>query len=56
MSLSMTDFADQLENIIIPSLSAGFIVIADRYIYTLMARDWVRGMNCQWVTNLYGWR
>ena len=49
-----TDFADQLENIIIPSLSAGFIVIADRYIYTLMARDWVRGMDRQWVTNLYG--
>ena len=48
-----TDFADQLENIIIPSLKAGFIVIADRYIYTLMARDLVRGMNRQWVKNLY---
>ena len=35
-------------------MSAGFIVIADRYIYTLMARDWVQGMNRQWVTNLYG--
>ena len=34
-----TDFADQIENVIIPSLRAGFIVIADRYIYTLMARD-----------------
>ena len=48
-----TDFADQLENIIIPSLKAGFIVIADRYIYTLMARDLVRGMNRHWVKNLY---
>ncbi|MDA0751856.1 MAG: dTMP kinase [Verrucomicrobia bacterium] len=48
-----TDFADQLENMIIPSLKAGFIVIADRYIYTLMARDLVRGMNPIWVKNLY---
>ena len=37
------DFADQLENIILPALKAGFIVLADRYIYTLMARDMVRG-------------
>jgi dTMP kinase len=49
-----TDFADQLENIIIPALKAGFIVLADRYIYTLMARDMVRGMNEKWLTNLYG--
>jgi len=49
-----TDFADQLENIIIPSLKAGFMVLADRYIYTLMARDLVRGMDPQWVKNLYG--
>jgi dTMP kinase len=49
-----TDFADQLENIIIPSLKAGFIVLADRYIYTLMARDMVRGMDEKWLKNLYG--
>jgi dTMP kinase len=49
-----TDFADQLENIILPALRAGFIVLADRYIYTLMARDMVRGMNGQWLENLYG--
>lgn len=49
-----TDFADQLENIILPALKAGFIVLADRYIYTLMARDLVRGMDAQWLKNLYG--
>ena len=49
-----TDFADQLENIIIPALKAGFIVLADRYIYTLMARDMVRGMDEKWLKNLYG--
>jgi dTMP kinase len=49
-----TDFADQLENIILPALKAGCIVLADRYIYTLMARDMVRGMDEAWLKNLYG--
>jgi dTMP kinase len=49
-----TDFADQLENIILPALRGGFIVLADRYIYTLMARDMVRGMDEAWLKNLYG--
>src|SRR5258707_6532072 len=49
-----TDFADQLENIILPALKAGFIVLADRYIYTLMARDIVRGVDEAWLKNLYG--
>jgi dTMP kinase len=48
-----TDFADQLENTIIPALKAGFIVLADRYIYTLMARDIVRGAPREWVKSLY---
>jgi len=49
-----TDFADQMENIILPALKAGFIVLADRYIYTLMVRDMVRGMDEVWLKNLYG--
>ncbi len=49
-----TDFADQLENIILPGLRAGMMVLADRYIYTLMARDMVRGMDGAWLKNLYG--
>ena len=49
-----TDFADQLENLILPALRAGFMVLADRYIYTLMARDLVRGMDEKWLNNLYG--
>lgn len=48
-----TDFADQLENRIVPALKAGFIVLADRYIYTLMARDLVRGADRDWVRSLY---
>lgn len=49
-----TDFADQLENVILPALKAGFIVLSDRYIYTLMARDMVRGMDEGWLKNIYG--
>jgi dTMP kinase len=49
-----TDFADQLENTIVPALKAGFIVLSDRYIYTLMARDMLRGMDEPWLKNLYG--
>lgn len=48
-----TDFADQLINVIIPALRAGSIVLADRYIYTLMARDLARGMDMAWLRNIY---
>ena len=48
-----TDFADQLEHKIIPALQAGYVVLADRYIYTLMARNTVRGIRRSWSGNLY---
>lgn len=48
-----TDFFDQLVHEMIPALRAGFIVLADRYVYTLMARDAVRGADREWLRNLY---
>lgn len=48
-----TDFYDQLENRIIPMLKAGHVVLADRYIYTLIARDVVRGAKFEWNEKLY---
>jgi dTMP kinase len=48
-----TDFFDQLVHEIVPALRAGLIVLADRYIYTLMARDIVRGADHVWIRNLY---
>ena len=51
--LYATDFFDQLVHEIIPALRAGYIVLADRYIYTLMARDIVRGADSAWTRNLY---
>lgn len=52
--LYATDFADQLENKIIPAMKAGFIVLADRYIFTLMVRDLARGADKEWLTKLFG--
>lgn len=49
-----TDFADQLEHIMVPALRAGNLVLADRYIYTLMARDVARGADRSWVEQMYG--
>jgi dTMP kinase len=49
-----TDFADRLENEIIPALRAGFVVLTDRYIYSLMARAIVRGVDTEWLREVYG--
>jgi len=48
-----TDFADRMERYILPLLKAGAIVCADRYAYTAFARDVVRGVDREWVRNLY---
>ena len=49
-----TDFADRLENQMIPALRAGFIVLTDRYIYSLIARAIVRGADPDWIKAVYG--
>lgn len=48
------DFADRLENQIIPALKAGFYVLSDRYFYSIMARDIVRGADPERARKLYG--
>jgi len=48
-----TDFADRLESEIVPALRAGFVVLTDRYTYSLMSRALVRGLDPLWVRNLY---
>ncbi len=52
--LHATDFADRLLYSIIPPLKAGMTVLADRYAYTAFARDVTRGVERQWVRDLYG--
>lgn len=51
--LYATDFYDQLEHRIIPALRAGLVVLADRYIYTLMARSVVRGLDRGYLERIY---
>jgi dTMP kinase len=48
-----TDFFDQLEHRIIPALRSGLVVLADRYIYTLIVRAAVRGINRDYLHGLY---
>jgi dTMP kinase len=50
-----TDFADRYERQILPMLHAGYIVIADRYIYTAFARDAARGCDRTWIRTLYSY-
>ena len=51
--LHAVDFADRLERTIKPALKAGFIVLADRYYYTALARDVARNVEPTWVRNMY---
>lgn len=52
--LYATDFADRLEKIVIPALRSGFVVLADRYMYTAFARSVVRGAEPSWIRNVFG--
>jgi len=52
--LYATDFADRLEHQIIPALRSGFIVLADRYIYTAFVRDTVRKGDRAWIRDVFG--
>lgn len=48
-----TDFADRLEQQIIPALRSGFVMLTDRYIYSLIARAIVRGADPDWIKQVY---
>ena len=52
--LYATDFADRLEHQIIPALRSGFVVLADRYVYTAFARDYVRSGDRTWIRDALG--
>src|SRR6201996_6429906 len=51
--LHAADFADRCERQILPLLHGGYLVLADRYIYTAFARDGARGCSPHWLRNLY---
>jgi dTMP kinase len=51
--LHAADFADRCERQILPLLHSGYLVLADRYVYTAFARDSARGCGTEWLRNLY---
>ncbi len=51
--LYCADHLDRTERVIKPTLARGEIVLADRYTYTAFARDEARGLDREWVRNLY---
>jgi dTMP kinase len=48
-----TDFFDQVEHRVLPALRSGTMVLADRFIFTLVARGVVRGINRDYLNGLY---
>src|ERR1700716_4113640 len=51
--LHAADFRHRVEHVILPALWAGQTVIADRFLFTGLARDVARGLDLDWVMNLY---
>jgi dTMP kinase len=49
-----TDMVDRLERDILPALRAGFVVLTDRYIYSIITRALVRGADPVWIRNVFG--
>ena len=47
------DFSDLMHRKIIPALNAGYIVLFNKYIYTSVAKDYLRGQDRDWVEKLY---
>jgi dTMP kinase len=51
--LYAADLAERIEQVIVPALRAGFVVLADRYTYTPMARAEIRGVDGAWLDRLF---
>lgn len=51
--LHAVDFAELYEREIVPALKRGSVVLADRYVYTALARDVARGVEQDWIQSVY---
>src|SRR3954468_13040472 len=51
--LHAADFRYRLETEILPALWAGKTVVADRYLFTALARDAARGLDLDWLLEIY---
>jgi dTMP kinase len=51
--LHAADFRHRLENEVIPALLQGKMVVADRFLFTALARDAARGLELDWLLHIY---
>jgi len=51
--LHAADFRHRLENEMMPALVAGKMVVADRFLFTALARDAARGLELDWLLHIY---
>lgn len=51
--LHAVDFRHRVETSILPALWAGKTVLADRYLFTALARDAARGLDLDWLLHAY---
>ena len=51
--LHAADFRHRIEHVVLPALWDGKLVIADRFLFTGLARDCARGLDLDWILKLY---
>src|SRR5258706_887146 len=51
--LQAADFRHRLDTEVLPALWRGATVIADRYLFTALARDTARGLPFDWLMHIY---
>jgi dTMP kinase len=51
--IHVADFSELYFNDVLPALKAGYVVIFNKYVYTAMAKDYLRGNDRQWIDSLY---
>jgi dTMP kinase len=51
--LHAADFRHRLEHEVIPALIEGKMVVADRFLFTALARDAARGLELDWLLHIY---
>jgi len=51
--LHAADFRHRMDTQVLPALAAGKTVVADRFLFTALARDAARGLDLHWLLHLY---
>jgi len=51
--LHAADFRHRMESVVLPALVEGKTVVADRFLFTALARDAARGLDLDWLLHVY---